>query len=291
MVEKKEKKIFTLKTFKSFFNLLAYTVYTIPWFNISIRKLAISKCQLYFVPNRVPAKQTRDSWRKQSQIGTRIEWKLMTLLLRSTCNYTNKLGGKSSYVSRKYKSAICTFIAKDRLVKDGNVYKLKKNTTNLEAVMKAMVDAGMAEKQELLLDMHAPGINDKGIFAGSKKTPEQIAKEKQYAERKKKYWGILQCFWPEEDPAAVPARTIADDEALAALPWPKGDGLKVNAQFKDQPCAGMGTGFSIGDGLVVTAGHCMDLPFQNYYAVFGFTKNIASTFIPADKVFEINRRV
>ena len=66
--------------------------------------------------------------------------------------------------------------------------------------------------------------------------------------------------------------------------------IEVVVKFKDQPAPAWGTGFSIGDGLVVTAGHCArphDL--QQVYAVFDFTLQSLETGFSKNNVFEINR--
>jgi hypothetical protein len=82
-------------------------------------------------------------------------------------------------------------------------------------------------------------------------------------------------------------------QLLKSMSWPNPSTIKVAVQFKDQPSISMFTGFHIGDGLVVTAGHCVEDISQlyEYVVVFDFTSEYKSpgAKIPPEKVFQISR--
>lgn len=92
-----------------------------------------------------------------------------------------------------------------------------------------------------------------------------------------------------------PAEKKAAELMLAGFSeWAK-DATKVASKFNSQISPGYATGFSIGNGLVVTAGHCVSDPtdaLSNYYAVFGMTvEMVRSGIFPASSVFEVKRYV
>jgi V8-like Glu-specific endopeptidase len=84
-------------------------------------------------------------------------------------------------------------------------------------------------------------------------------------------------------------------QVLKSMPWPNPATINVAVQFKDQPYISMFTGFHIGEGLVVTAGHCVEdiTQLYDYIVVFDFTSDYKSprAVIPQEKVFEISRYV
>jgi hypothetical protein len=89
------------------------------------------------------------------------------------------------------------------------------------------------------------------------------------------------------------AEKDSPDDGLENLPWPEPKKVEkaVPTHLKAQRTAGVATGFSIGESLIVTAAHTFEgLQNEKYFAVFGYTHAIASSLkIPTKQVFELKR--
>ncbi|GIZ43668.1 hypothetical protein CKM354_000688500 [Cercospora kikuchii] len=167
---------------------------------------------------------------------------------------------------------------------DGN--RVEISETNLHTQRAASAVCTFVKKTYLA---HQPG---KHIYQlQSKRTFEQKLRDGAVYDAKQKQDTLIKLFDLNEQ-----QKIDAKKELAAFNEWAKPT-TRVAAKFSRQIVPGVSTGFSIGENLVVTAGHCVidakgDDPITDYYAVFDMNVELVRKGrFPESQVYQVKRVV
>ncbi|CAK1363812.1 unnamed protein product [Cercospora beticola] len=165
---------------------------------------------------------------------------------------------------------------------DGNRFDI--SSTNSKTQKAASAVCTFVNKSHLTYQRHK-----RSYHLNYPKTLERRLRDGAVAEAGRKQRALIKLFELDDQ------QKIDAKKQLAGFnEWAKPT-TKVAAMFSQQVVPGTSTGFSIGENLVITAGHCVvdpegNDPITDYYAVFGMTVELTRNGnFPEEQVYSVKR--